>query len=124
MTLVPRTYIHIDGWGLAVGIAALLVLAAVGFAAWRFWPRPQPFASVSVSQITNVGTIEKVALSADGKFLAEVKNDNGQRTLWVKMSSELRTTALATRRGSNRPRKREADRPEARSPKVWRPVQI
>jgi hypothetical protein len=70
--------------GLAIGAAALLVLTAIGLAAWRFWPRPQPFASITVSQITNVGTIEKVALSADGKFLAEVKNDKGQRTLWLK----------------------------------------
>jgi len=63
---------------------ALAVVLAVGFAAWRFWPRPKPFSSVSVNQITNVGTIERIALSADGRFLAEVKNDNGQRTLWVR----------------------------------------
>ncbi len=65
-------------------IAALMVLAAAGFAAWRFWPRPRPFADVSVSQVTNAGTIERLALSADGRFLAEVKNDGGQRTLWVR----------------------------------------
>ena len=43
-----------------------------------------PFASVSLSQITNTGTLERIALSGDGKFLAEVKNDAGQRTLWVR----------------------------------------
>jgi eukaryotic-like serine/threonine-protein kinase len=68
-------------WKLAIAISILL---AVGFAAWRFWPRPRPFSSISVSQITNIGTIERIALSADGRFLAEVKNDNGQRTLWVR----------------------------------------
>jgi eukaryotic-like serine/threonine-protein kinase len=87
--------------GLAVGIAALLVLAAIGFAAWRFWPRPQPFASVSVSQITNVGTIEKVALSADGKFLAEVKNDKGQRTLWLKNTATNTDTQILSANGGS-----------------------
>jgi eukaryotic-like serine/threonine-protein kinase len=87
--------------GLAIGIAALLVLAAIGFAAWRFWPRPQPFASVFVSQITNVGTIEKVALSADGKFLAEVKNDNGQRTLWLKNTATNTDTQILSANGGS-----------------------
>jgi Tol biopolymer transport system component/predicted Ser/Thr protein kinase len=65
---------------------ALVVVAAVvaGIVGWRFWPRPRPFASVSVNQITNIGNIERIALSADGRFLAEVKNDNGQRTLWLR----------------------------------------
>jgi len=63
-------------------VVALAILAAACFAAWRFWPRPQPFEKISVNQVTNVGTIERIALSADGRFLAEVKNDKGQRTLW------------------------------------------
>jgi len=72
-----------NSWGLttAVGVVAVLVVAAV---AWRFWPRPQPFASVSINQITNLGTIEDVAFSSDGRFLAEVKNDNGERTVWIR----------------------------------------
>ena len=70
--------------GLAFVAACLVVLAAAGFGAWRFWPRARPFATTSVSQITNVGTIENIALSGDGRFLAEVKNDRGQRTLWVR----------------------------------------
>ena len=78
-----------------------MVLAAIGFAAWRFWPRPQPFASISVSQITNVGTIEKVALSADGKFLAEVKNDNGQRTLWLKNTATNTDTQILSANGGS-----------------------
>jgi eukaryotic-like serine/threonine-protein kinase len=85
----------------AAGLAALLVLAGIGFAAWRFWPRPQPFASVSVSQITNVGTIEHVALSADGKFLAEVKNDNGQRTLWLKSTATNTDTQILNASGGS-----------------------
>jgi serine/threonine protein kinase/Tol biopolymer transport system component len=69
---------------LAIALGVLVLLALAGLAAWRFWPRPVPFASVSLSQITNTGTLENVALSADGKFLAEVKNDGGQRTVWIR----------------------------------------
>jgi eukaryotic-like serine/threonine-protein kinase len=69
---------------LTLGTIVLVLLAAAVFAAWRFWPRPVPFASLSVNQITNLGTLENIALSADGKFLAEVKNDAGQRTVWVR----------------------------------------
>jgi len=69
---------------LVYALAALLVLAAAGVAAWCFWPRSAPFAAISVSQITNAGNIEDIAFSADGRFLAEVKNDSSQRTLWVR----------------------------------------
>jgi eukaryotic-like serine/threonine-protein kinase len=67
-----------------IALAVLVVLGIAGFVGWRFWPRPRPFAAVSVEQITNIGSIEKIALSADARFLAEVKNDKGQRTLWVR----------------------------------------
>jgi eukaryotic-like serine/threonine-protein kinase len=67
---------------IALIVLVLLILAAL--VAWRLWPRPVPFTAVSLSQITNTGTLERIALSGDGKFLAEVKNDAGQRTLWVR----------------------------------------
>ena len=53
--------------GMAMPVVVVAVLVAAGFAVWRFWPRPRPFASVSVNQITNIGTIELIALSADGR---------------------------------------------------------
>jgi eukaryotic-like serine/threonine-protein kinase len=68
---------------LAVLIVLVVVLTA-GLFAWRLWPRAMPFSSMSVSQITNTGTLERIALSGDGKFLAEVKNDAGQRTVWIR----------------------------------------
>ncbi len=69
---------------LPISLIGLALVAAAGFAVWRLWPRPVPFSAVSVSQITNEGTLEKIALSGDGKFLAEVKNDAGQRTVWIR----------------------------------------
>jgi eukaryotic-like serine/threonine-protein kinase len=79
---------------LAIVAASLVILVAAGYAAWRFWPRARPFATTSVSQITNVGTIENIALSGDGRFLAEVKNDKGQRTLWVRNTATNTDTQI------------------------------
>jgi serine/threonine protein kinase len=79
---------------LPVVAACLVILAAAGFGVWRFWPRARPFTTISVSQITNVGTIERIALSGDGRFLAEVKNDKGQRTLWVRNTATNTDTQI------------------------------
>ena len=65
-------------------LIVLVVVVTAGLFAWRLWPRAMPFSSMSVSQITNTGTLERIALSGDGKFLAEVKNDTGQRTVWIR----------------------------------------
>jgi serine/threonine protein kinase/Tol biopolymer transport system component len=69
---------------LPIAVIVLVLLAAALLALWRLWPRPLPFSAMSVSQITNLGTLENLALSQDGKLLAEVKNDAGQRTVWVR----------------------------------------
>jgi Tol biopolymer transport system component/tRNA A-37 threonylcarbamoyl transferase component Bud32 len=69
---------------LGVALAVLGILGIAAFLGWHFWPRPRAFAAVSVDQITQIGNIEIIALSADGRFLAEEKNDKGQRTVWVR----------------------------------------
>lgn len=81
---------------LPITIIVLALLAAAGFAAWRLWPRPVPFTTVALSQITNTGTLERIALSGDGKFLAEIKNDSGQRTLWVRNIATNTDTQILT----------------------------
>ena len=81
---------------LRIAAGVLVLLAAAGYAAWRMWPRPVPFSSISLSQITNTGTLENVALSGDGKFLAEVKDDNGQRTLWIRNIATNTDTQILT----------------------------
>jgi eukaryotic-like serine/threonine-protein kinase len=80
------------GMGIAVAVTAVLV--AAGFVGWRLWPRPVPFASVSINQITNIGTIELIALSADGRFLAEVKNDKSRRSVWVRNTATNTETQI------------------------------
>jgi eukaryotic-like serine/threonine-protein kinase len=69
---------------LSAALIVLVVVVTAGLFGWRLWPRAMPFSSMSVSQITNTGTLERIALSGDGKFLAEVKNDAGQRTVWIR----------------------------------------
>jgi eukaryotic-like serine/threonine-protein kinase len=69
---------------LPAALIVLVVVVTAGLFSWRLRPRAIPFSSMSVSQITNTGTLEKIALSGDGKFLAEVKNDAGQRTVWIR----------------------------------------
>jgi serine/threonine protein kinase len=69
---------------LPVVLVVLLFVATAGMLGWWLWPPTMPFSSMSVSQITNTGTLEGIALSGDGKFLAEVKNDAGQRTVWIR----------------------------------------
>jgi serine/threonine protein kinase len=64
--------------------AIVLVVVTAGLFGWWLWPRAMPFSSMSVSQITNTGTLERIALSGDGKFLAEIKNDAGLRTVWIR----------------------------------------
>jgi eukaryotic-like serine/threonine-protein kinase len=81
---------------LPIALIVVALLAAAGYAAWRFWPRAVPFTTVSLSQITNTGTLESIALSGDGKFLAEVKNDAGQRTLWVRNIATNTDTQILT----------------------------
>src|SRR6204780_4398743 len=85
---------------LPVSVVVLALLAAAGYAAWRFWPRPVPFSTVSLSQITNTGTLERIAMSSDGKFLAEAKNDTGQRTLWVRNIATNTDTQILTAFGN------------------------
>ncbi|WP_158787503.1 serine/threonine-protein kinase [Granulicella sp. L46] len=80
---------------LVVALAVLVVLAIAASLGWRFWPRARPFAAVSVDQITQIGSIERIALSADARFLAEVKNDKGQHTVWIRnMATNTETQVL------------------------------
>ena len=84
---VPREPIQGAPWryrtAAIVGATAVaLALGALG--AWSFWPKPRPFVSIAVNQITNLGTIERVAISSDGRLLAEVRSEKGQRSVWIR----------------------------------------
>ena len=50
-------------WG-----ALVVLLAVAGFAAWRLWPVPRPFTTISVSQITNSATSRGLRFRLTGAF--------------------------------------------------------
>ncbi len=70
--------------GLWISIAALVLVAAAA-GAWWFLRQPAwPLTNISLKQLTDSGNIERIAMSPDGKTLAEIKNDKGQRSLWIR----------------------------------------
>ncbi len=73
--------------GLATIVAvALVLLAAAGFGIYTFLSHsgPTPFQNFTMTQITNTGKAEDAAISPDGKYVLNVQNDNGLRSLWLR----------------------------------------
>ncbi len=63
---------------------ALLLLGG-NIAAWLYFrPRELPFASFSIAQRTNSGDVTGVAVSPNGKILAEVRSVAGQHSVWAR----------------------------------------
>lgn len=68
-------------------IAAILIAMLTG--AVYLWQsrsgiaQVAPFANSSVKQLTSVGNVNIAALSPDGKLFAYVKNEAGQKSLWL-----------------------------------------
>jgi serine/threonine protein kinase/Tol biopolymer transport system component len=74
-------------FGLATIVAvALVLLAAGGFGIYTLLTRtgPTPFENFTMTQITNTGKAEEAAISPDGKYVLNVQNDNGLRSLWLR----------------------------------------
>jgi eukaryotic-like serine/threonine-protein kinase len=71
---------------LAGGLIVLAVLAAAGFGLYAFMTRnaAESFLNFTVTQITNTGKAENAAISPDGKYILNVQNDNGLRSLWLR----------------------------------------
>jgi serine/threonine protein kinase/Tol biopolymer transport system component len=74
-------------FGLATIVAvALVLLAAGGFGIYTLLTRsgPTPFQNFTMTQITNTGKAEDAAISPDGKYVLNVQDDNGLRSLWLR----------------------------------------
>jgi serine/threonine protein kinase len=73
--------------GMAVGIAAILVLlTGVGLGVYSLFHRAAfiPFQDFTISQITNSGKAVAAAISPDGKFVLSVIEENGLQSLWLR----------------------------------------
>ena len=69
-----------------LGIAALLV-AGVGFGISKFAVGKKTgisLASTQITRLTSSGTVIKAAISADGKWLVYIENDDEHMSLWLK----------------------------------------
>ena len=72
-------------WLRAVG--GLLIIAAVVGLIWRMRrnpPQPSSFAQMTITPVTSTGNIHSASVSADGKWLAYVQDDNGGHAIWVR----------------------------------------
>jgi eukaryotic-like serine/threonine-protein kinase len=67
-------------------IAAVVILAAVGAGIYWFASRsgPPPFQNFTMTQVTNTGKAAQAAISPDGKYIANVQDDNGLESLWLR----------------------------------------
>ena len=75
--------VSMRGWKIVATIALSFLAAA---AAWRFLPRPHStgplsFENLEVTRLTNNGTVSKVAISPDGRYVAYVPNPDGNGAL-------------------------------------------
>jgi len=69
-----------------VVVLAVVLLAAAGFGIYSFLTRsgPAPFQNFTMTQVTNTGKAEEAAISPDGKYILNVQNDSGLRSLWLR----------------------------------------
>jgi Tol biopolymer transport system component len=65
----------------AIALAAVLVL--ISAVAWNMvgTSRSQPYHDFTVRQITNTGRAEQAAISPDGKYVLQVQDENGMKSL-------------------------------------------
>jgi Tol biopolymer transport system component len=67
----------------------LVAIIAVGAALWAIlhWARtvsPAPFQNIRVTRLTNSGKTVDAAISPDGKYVADVVEEGGKQSLWIR----------------------------------------
>lgn len=69
----------------AFAMAAGLVIAGVGFTAYRYLaPRPAPFEHTSMTKLAGTGVALRAAISPDGQFVAYTAAAEGRAMVWVR----------------------------------------
>ncbi len=74
---------------ISVGVrlmGALVLLAAIGYGVYLLLGarRAAPFATFTITQVTNNGKTIGAAISPDGKYLLSVLEDGGKQSLWLR----------------------------------------
>src|SRR5262249_14157915 len=74
--------------GLAAAVVVALAAVAFGIYSWVRRPASAPasasFQSMKLTRFTTTGNVQQAAISADGKYLANVVKEKGKYSLWVK----------------------------------------
>jgi eukaryotic-like serine/threonine-protein kinase len=80
-TIAPRHTLKIP-----ILIAALVVLAVVAFAGYKFLTRPRGLnlQNMQITKLTDSGKATGVAISPDGRYIVYVLADGEQQSLWVR----------------------------------------
>jgi serine/threonine protein kinase/Tol biopolymer transport system component len=80
-TIAPRHSLKIP-----ILIAALVVLAVVAFAGYKFVMRPRGLnlQSMRITKLTDSGKATGVAIAPDGRYIVYVLADGEQQSLWVR----------------------------------------
>jgi Tol biopolymer transport system component len=78
---------HKLGAGLIIG-AIVVLLAGFGYGIYRFFdsrePAPARSANVQTQRLTGDGKTREAEISPDGKFLAYIRTEGGERSIWIK----------------------------------------
>jgi Tol biopolymer transport system component/DNA-binding winged helix-turn-helix (wHTH) protein len=65
---------------LLAGTSLVVVVVIVGF---FFLRKPSPFSKIKLTRLTTTGRAGLAAISPDGKYMAHVKDNAGQRSIWL-----------------------------------------
>jgi serine/threonine protein kinase len=84
-------------FGTSIGFAiAIVVVAAAAFGVYSLLERGRhfPFEHFSIENLTNNGHVSRAALSPDGKYLLDVRNENGLQSLWLRHIPSMSNTQV------------------------------
>ena len=72
-------------WRILIGLLCASLAVVVGYSYWRnHYADAGPDASqMEIKRLTFHGKVVRASLSSDGKYFAYVREDNGERTLWL-----------------------------------------
>ena len=81
--VLPSSGIRTGLWS----VAAVLLVAVVSIATYKFMPRKErhvPFQEMIIERFTSKGNVLRSAISPDGKYLAYASGAAGQQSLWLR----------------------------------------
>jgi serine/threonine protein kinase len=96
-TVVDIARQHKIGTGIsAVLVFVLIAAAAFGVYSLYLHNRPMPFQIFTITRLTNTGHSSSVAISRDGRYVVNVVNDAGSRSLWLRNVPTNSNTQVTT----------------------------